>query len=159
MKTHFAKYLPVEGEIKEGDYWQHPKGPVFPWTEAYARGPISTGLMKKVKLFLCSRDIKVGDGIKTKCKEEWLDAKVLELPPEYSDYANYRIVCGSMESYSLGMYTIKIIGEISPEATWVKEGDQFDEGEWQYSGRLVDKSPPFGNRKEVEIKGQCGRFH
>lgn len=60
-KLYFSKWLPVEGEIKQGDWmiggaedesfgqvWQNDNHFISPED-------------KKVKLFLCTRDIKVGD--------------------------------------------------------------------------------------------------
>jgi hypothetical protein len=85
MKKYFAKYLPVEGEIK------------------------------KVKLFLCSRNIEVGDkyyynGTETDiCDSEIRLEQIKEQEEKH------------------GQKRFKVIGEISPEAIWVKEEDGFDE--------------------------------
>jgi hypothetical protein len=134
----FAKYLPVEGEIKEGDYWQHPKGPIFPWTKAYERGPISSGLGKKVKLFLCSRDIKVGDTFKIDypsidshledrvCTEVYNPNKVMntgeKLPLMYMINAT-----GAHLNHG---ECFKVIGEIlTPN---IKEGQKFTEKQIDY---------------------------
>ncbi len=59
MKTYFAKYLPVEGEIKEDDYYIA-YNEIFKadnkFTSNNSNNPNGLGYMK-VKLFLCSRDI------------------------------------------------------------------------------------------------------
>jgi hypothetical protein len=93
MKKYFAKYLPVEGEIK------------------------------KVKLFLCSRNIEVGDkyyynGTETDiCDSEIRLEQIKEQEEKH------------------GQKRFKVIGEISPEAIWVKEGDEFNEVDVR--GRLI----------------------
>lgn len=116
-KKYFAKYLPVEGEIKEGDYWQHPKGAIFPYTEGYAKGPIASLKPKKVKLFLCSRDIQVGDKVLNSKMTGDLDVTedILEL-----------IQSEPNEGW------FKVVGEISPEARWIKEGDEFDKDDIEH---------------------------
>ncbi len=35
-------------EIREGDNFYHPKGVIFPATPTYLKGPVSSGIMKKV---------------------------------------------------------------------------------------------------------------
>lgn len=74
-KPYFAKYLPVEGEIKEGDKVFH-KGEILTaksydsWFTKWdfvekSIPPVEYDKdCKKVKLFLCSRDIQVGDKIR-----------------------------------------------------------------------------------------------
>lgn len=108
MKQYFAKYLSVEGEIKDGDMVSNEDG-IFEY-----KGRINipdTYLPKKVKLFLCSRDIC------PLCNGE----------------------CGTIHPDGLsGIACVKcngegkvdtVIGEISPDAKWVKEGDEFDKEE------------------------------
>lgn len=62
------------------------------------------------------------------------------------------------------------IGEISPDATWVKEGDEFNEKEWREvwdsstGWRFSDDeffNPKYCYRKLdwVQVKGPCGHFH
>lgn len=124
MKKYFAKYLPVEGEIK------------FP-ANIYC---LSEGLRlncqsmvcpdcRLAKLFLCSRDIKVGDKVRSD-KEPHIEY-------ELNDGNNRALL-------------FKVIGEISPEATWVKEGDDFDEDEWM--PMLAWGSEDFYSYQEGEVK-------
>lgn len=105
-----AKYLPVEGEIKQGNKYFASDGTLC---ERYASKDVEGD--KLAKLFLISTDIKVGDKFQSfsgMCELEW-DGK-FQLHPE--DY--------------------KVIGEISPEAlSYVKEGDEFDEDDWKLCGR------------------------
>lgn len=202
-KKYFAKWLPVEGEIKDGDYWQHPDGPVFPYTEAHAKGPIKTLKPKKVKLFLCSGDIQVGDNIlwekQTYCADEkYKDyiGKVYKLeaplgkglgmivlknyyPKKSIDECRNSIITSMSRwnkewtkeqieenairnqetsgdlhlkvGYNISEYdVIKVIGEISPEAKWVKEGDEFDSSDLLFQEKYFEMGNP-----KIQIKCPC----
>jgi hypothetical protein len=118
-----------------------------------------------VKLHLCSRDIKIGDKglvskeISHKSTMPILDAYELQALKEYGAY--------------------KIIGEISPEATWVREGDEFDEDEVRFrimNVNFLEEIAIVDNLEQAyehgyyeahtdeckiiaEIKGKCGHFH
>lgn len=198
MKPYFAKYLPVEGEIKEGDRVKLP-------TEFIATAVIENGKIgwhalnnntighvyflvgsKKVKLFLCSRDIQIGD--KVLCPMPYQNNKleefiITEKPKNYHlDMLVGRFADGRemKEPAYLNQSTFKIIGEISPDAlSYIKEGDEIDENHveaWYYDdlhksfllkvGRLsvlqVDEEKwreLRGVRTIFKIKGQCGHFH
>jgi|SRR5581483_5516319 len=154
MKPYFAKYLPVEGEIKEGDLVANTasSGLEHRWI---ARWDIKNyaPTTKKVKLFLCSRDIKVGDKVLLGSHQSPDEAKPLH-PDDFE------------RGKHLGCY--KVLGEISPEATWVKEGDEFEGSEVQqcyfYKTRYgYSKEHPWTENHErvtlFEIKGPCGHFH
>ena len=73
-------------------------------------------IVKKIdeKLYITSRDIQVGDKVK--------------FPESLKD-----TIIDTSKGLDLGSYKIygyfKVIGEISPEAKWVKEGDEFDDSE------------------------------
>lgn len=167
-KPYFAKYLPVEGEIKEGD-WYIPKSSKLIlqslMTEVSYGVPIAGIIMnttkqlshtfhseplQKVKLFLCSRDIKVGDIVKDSLFNEHLVTD------------NYM---GNKHQWEGNWF--KVIGEVSPEAKWVKEGDEFGEDELMAipGGASVRKpinrrKPEWlGNNTIIEIKGSDGYFH
>jgi hypothetical protein len=73
-----------------------------------------------VKLFLCSRDIQVNDLVTNidTGKERNITTKA-EL---------------SLAQMQIGVL-VKVIGEISHEATFVKEGDEFEEDNWEYAWR------------------------
>lgn len=117
MKKYFAHYLPVEGKVEAGDYCiDNLTKEVFKMGKGINTMPknLQDKLREnatKVKLFLCSRDIQVGD----KCIA--LDGLYI-VPQSESDLA-----ISKEEGH------FKVIGEISPDATWVKEGDEFDEDE------------------------------
>lgn len=60
MKKYFTKYIPADGEIKEGDMVLDTlSGEIVCWWD----GNNWDKYDKKVKLFLCSRDIQVGDTV------------------------------------------------------------------------------------------------
>jgi len=148
----FAKYLPVEGEIKEGELYQDMDGNIW----EHKRDLCFTPVGQKVKLFLCSRDIQVG---------------------EIFNEGNhtYNAICTSRDGrgiYSEGKWEedyhdpadcYKVIGEISPEATWVKEGDEFyEEGiDFTPAVRDEDYDKP-ANEREIFymiLCPTCKSFH
>lgn len=155
MKKYFTKYLPVEGEIKNGDKYVTEDGILRDTTyqtEDGRGGTIDRTHDKKVKLFLCSRDIQVGDKVIDSIDGKEYEVKSGFLPPEM----------------------VKVIGEISPEAKWVKEGDEFLGPE---AGVKCEVFPIHDHDDETEemiftdkygkkvdtpiylIKGPCGHFH
>jgi hypothetical protein len=155
-KPYFTKYLPVEGEIKDGDmYYNETVGKTL-------RCLCATGFTKGdklVKLFLCSRDIQVGDELRTLTGKETIPITGIGGDKEIE------ILQVGIDNKKL----FKVIREISPEATWVKEWDEFDEDEYDY--RYKDKhgwdivkdinviSPQFRHLYVIGLKGPCGHFH
>lgn len=156
---YFAKYLPVEGEIKEGDKVKH-NGQIVTALKQEGEGdtwktdglPTYGSNLEKVKLFLCSREIQVGDKTRHKNGAESV------LVPLSEEDAKYRARNGFF----------KVIGEISPEAlAYVKEGDEFKEDEWEgYTdlglrlGSPINKGGYKGSKPLlITIKGPCGHFH
>ncbi len=155
MKTYFAKYLPVEGEMKMGDK-------IF-FKEDNTRGLLSEGGLpewvinkcvekkhKTGKLFLCSRDIRVGDELWTGRKETTL---VFEDGANGRDEGNWCHL-----SAAISGHYFKVIGEISPEATWVVEGDEFKRDSLSAHGVGVNWNDDYG-KYTFTIKGPCGHFH
>ena len=169
---YFAKWLPVEGDfnmLKVGE-------------KVFSYGADGDGPSKlldytgeelgvcRAKLFLCSRDIQVGDenvkfiGTDGKCND-WYVTK-----PTESDSRRIR------EWQEKGAEVFKVIGEISPDAySYVKEGDEFNEDNIWFIG--IHRSFPDMNTTSTtyeehkidlatgkyttvcKIKGQCGHFH
>jgi len=166
MKPYFAKYLPVEGKGDENCKWQWNNNiKNTGWediTPSDMDAIIAHGLnpspeFRKLKLFLCSRDIQVGDKPWSKRGHQLKDEIISDIE-------------GKTLSED-GWY--KVIGEISLEATWVKEGDEFisegkdcevfpyhehdNEGKIVYTNKLgipIDNGFPI-----YLIKGPCGHFH
>jgi hypothetical protein len=168
MKPYFAKYLPVEGEIK--DMMIHPKNHPEPMSVKGLPAPpiaYSKNGWIPVKLFLCSRDIQVGD--KIFCPDGNNPTKEWNVIASVGDATASNQV--SIHLVPRGAY--KVIGEISPDATWVKEGDKFEEDEIKVLGMLkqpmgshvdwVQFTPTAerkGYTKAVQIKcHNCGHFH
>lgn len=160
---YFAKYLPIEGELTKNcvaidnkNIVQHiGDNPVLP--------ELKKAGWKLAKLFLCSRNIQAGDEYYTNSFQKYKTP--LEPDEDFFKYNNERF---------------KVIGEISPEATWVNEGDEFEEGDYRirwYSLRAqrftphgdYEPSDEYTNLGEgrkyghtttyVQIKGPCGHFH
>lgn len=163
MKPYFAKYLPVEGEIEVGDYFVDEYKQIYKctkkdnggtWGSGYSRS-INLKLSKKVKLFLCSRDIQVGD--------------------EVTSYISGKKIKANLFPHTHPHF-VKVIGEISPDATWVKEGQEFSEEEvkinfeflagkyWIVCNSLAKNienewiASKIG-RYTMKIKGPCGHYH
>lgn len=151
-KDYFTKYLPVEGEIKEGDIFQRGEdsSPTkdFPkfvrFIEAkddvnkkYAiiqpnKGPehlYFTDKLNPVKLFLCSRNIQIGDTLK-ECNKDNIARKVHHfesvLPYGIFVYEPWPASEEHKEEWIQANQAFKIIGEVSTEAVWVTEGMEFD---------------------------------
>lgn len=167
---YFAKYLPVEGKIKNGDRvidYEIAPDMILDYIEGDKfMNDISEEVtlpkwktrfnFQKVKLFLCSRDIQVVD-------EAWFK----DLNGEYQ-----KETCNYIENYTNDCF--KVIGEISPEAIWVKEGNEFDEDEVQEFWGQAETHQPMIKRLDkrfdekllkqncpivFKIKGPCGHFH
>lgn len=145
MIKYFAKYLPVEGEIKEGQTGISVNNATYTHYEHLGKD-----YGKPAKLFLCSRDIQIGD-------------KVFGLLLDKSGYKEHTLT-NSTDEVKLAIESgdFKVIGEISPEATWVKEGDEFE----QYEVAIIYLNPPIDGvvyedkvRQFMGIKGPCGHFH
>lgn len=111
MKKYFLKYIPVEGKAGKGDTILVNNLPIylqrdlFDFEMSYAP--------ERVKLFLCSRDIKIGDWLThINGQETYVDEELLisvnkgRLPNDF-----------------------KVIGEVNPKLKKLKEGDEFDETE------------------------------
>lgn len=168
---YFTKFIPVEGEIKEGDIIRSETFGILKMIERIgsffdcvrlesknARLTANPDKCKKVKLFLCSRDIEVGDKIT-------LDG---------IEFATYEGNDYDSSWEELVINGFKVIGEISSAAlNYVNEGD-IDESLLEFYGPDTDpegwvkehwgeivvygraSEPP---RPFVKIKGPCGHFH
>jgi hypothetical protein len=150
---YFAKWLAVEGEIKEGDFWIAKDGSYHTGaTKSVLRHANLSGC-KKVKLFLCSRDIQVGD-----------------IAMEEGRFIPFEYTFMMDNCIPLSPKLFKVIGEISPDAR-VKEGDEFDKTQLSISTRkgiMLDmpfEQPtvyqPHLDKGIFQIKIKCpwGHFH
>jgi hypothetical protein len=139
---YFAKYLLVGGEIKSGDMvlkpafrWYAMNGDPIdepPYLEIAGEDEVEDfPKFKLAKLFLCSRDIQVGDEIRN--PQLQLDAEWTVVPTT-KDIKDLMEVC---LQEALKHNCFKVIGEISPEATFVKEGEEFDEGDFKLATDII----------------------
>lgn len=103
---------------------------------------------------LCSRDIQAGDHFQ---QESVLFPAYISTCIEVRD----DFVKCDEERLWASHTVFKIIGEISPEAKWVKEGDEFVEDEIFLSkyGSNWDNKKPLSQKYTAFIKGSCGHFH
>ncbi len=140
---YFAKYLPVEGKITDGE------NVMFKidgeWTEPCSFDSfIGAGIQAVMqgKLFLCTREIQLGDEVYYKGNKHIVIHK-----EENSDWLFIDPDPGpSIDPKEL----TKVIGEISPDSLGdVREGDEFDLEDLEkivYDGTLHhvtwDSSPP-----------------
>ncbi len=150
---YFAKLLPTEGEIKEHDlvFTKFGLGTVvhiYPGNKAIeveykdTTRTIDEG-MKPAKLFLCSRDIHVGD--------EYWSEKQERFITRTEQIQNLRDKKGVEDS------GYKVIGEISPYAIWVREGDEFTDDDVDII--YYDRYKNFGDIEVIKIKcPKCGNF-
>jgi hypothetical protein len=121
MKQYFAKYLPVEGSVEHGDLYFFNEDECKRLnvsinsvgranTNAFGQPKYHYHGRQKAKLFLCSKDIQVGDICYF--NDDPLAAEV-QATEKSLDFLKRK--------------SFKKVGEISPNAEWVKEGDEFDE--------------------------------
>lgn len=144
MYMYLAKYLPVEEEIKEGDY-RLENGHVYYTPDALTAKNV-VNYAKKLKLFLVSRDIQVGD--------EYINTITNKKHFCTHELSSVQI----QEKLSPGTY-IKVIGEISPDALgYVKEGQEFDEDEIKIFGS-IHNSYNSSRLTEEEIARIAKQFH
>lgn len=122
------KFLPVEGEIEENDFiincgnlgkvisigkhatkvlFDYPAEPYVPITNS-----IFKKTAKKVKPFLVTQDKEINKG----------DKMVTHEGIEVAEYNGFSFDKG-------GEYCYKILGEASPEATFVKDGKEYEVNE------------------------------
>jgi len=147
MKKYFAKYVPIEGKVKEGYHLDKNKNEIIYYNGDY--GDVKPSFLIPVKLCICTREIKIGDMAK--------DTKQ-PLTDFYVDEKDIiRIKSGTDELYSQ-MDLYKVVGKISSEASWVKEGDMFDREDLMANGVGVNWNDTYDNYT-FKIKGKCGRFH
>lgn len=111
----------------------------------------------RAKLFLCSRDIKKGDKVISICDgaegivKGWLDEHMDVIFTDEGKECDFASPSDAV---------VKVIGEVSPEAAWAKEGEGFDEHEVHrcFVHEDISKlSDPM--KRKVKLKGPCGHFH
>jgi hypothetical protein len=209
MKLYFAYYVPVDGEItwemgeiplfyydlnNRGYLCNGKRMPNLEIKCTLNNGTIfyeGHGRFKQAKLHICSRDIEAGDKVRFRlaakaiekeleCVETFMDDNIdgqrtLTAVIKDGDYLIYTTPDTTNQCY-------KVIGIVSPDATWIKEGMEFDQdeieivplrtrSEWLYQDRNYqpyEREVAIKERyekycetapKKVMIKGPCGHFH
>jgi len=137
MKIYFAKYFPVEGEPDNGDMVISPDGKITKVVLSEITYPedYTIGGANLAKLFLCSKDIKIGDKVKL------LEGSNNDYDIKFEDEIGNDL-------------WFKVIGELSPDAIWVKEGDEFNEEEWSLFGYKQGMIFPDGILKNPEYQAK-----
>lgn len=146
-KKYFTKYLQYNKPLKDGDI-----GIML----------LVDDEVKPFKLFLCSREIEVGDKLRTFTGDS-------TIPVVLGCEAEREALQTGIDNYKL----FNVIGEVSPDAIWVVEDMEFDENEVKILYQIwdavlwvnVSKEELEGyrgkqkRRTHCRIKGPCGHFH
>lgn len=164
-----SKYLPVEGEME--DWCQINKIGI---RKSLCSVDCNKSKCKNIvqlpvrKLFAVTQDIEVGDefqdleGHKGKVvKDEGEDGQTIEWYDGYDpmEGKEYQVV-GDGYKFSGGIgYHFKVLGELSPNATWVKEGDKIKIDEIPIpvfvNVKIIDPKPLI----IYKVLGPCGHYH
>lgn len=154
VMKYFTKYIPVEGEAKIGDMVKLVNDPA----DAHIADAdcIHVGC-DKVKLFLCSKDIKIGDRMTLEDEDGVMGSSIVTTEPSEL-----------IKKAALKGLAYTIMGEISSEALrYVKEGMEYEENDtFPYhihdeNGKIVylDKYDEPVDTPIYCIKGPCGHYH
>lgn len=168
----FSKYLPIEGEIKEGDWFRRKDGELVGKWNLIPDYDLTN--YTKVVMFFCSKNIIKGEILRVFKPDMsyWIDCELLEIVTDGETEAFKLNSPKFGEFASLSKNCFKIIGEVSPAAIWIKENDTFKEDEIRI--KLINqgykiqpeqlKYVPENEQHKwtplVEIKNpSCGCFH
>lgn len=204
MKKYYTKYLPVKERLNAGDFYQisdvDKNVSIYQCvriendrvyygdyeSELIGHKSMTSDNIKncqKVKLFFCEYTIEIGDKCfyQSKKTPKWNGfCKIIEKANQFNnDY--YAIELGDTRTGAYYSELIKVISEVSPEAIWVKDGDEFIDNDIKYGTyRKFDKNCSvlecpkdewFLSKEEeyalnindwhkcILIKGSCGHFH
>jgi len=208
MKEYFIKYLPVPGEIIEGDKVLYKKKHICEVRNSQqGKGLLiiapkySYPYLKnepKVTPFVCSKNIQIGDDLTLFDLNDSKIIVIYKLITVYEGsegiesgfigkviFSNYEYVSigseGIIENSTLNKSYFKVIGPLSSNAYWAKEGSEFDENQIahkyyidndgnfiyvapkdyleRYKDDYKDKLPRWYGKDEICIKASCGYFH
>jgi len=130
MRKYFTKYLPVEGEIFQNNQFLFKDN-------LYKAGQIDQDRVedfnhdktfplsqcKKVKLFLCTSEIKLGDTWYSDWFHPYPNGEVADTNTKVMD-ANMSVGGPNDEHHPF-----KVVGEVSINAVWVTDRMEFEENE------------------------------
>lgn len=143
-KKYFTKYFPVEGELEVGHItkWDSNEGyyagQFLKVTESFLHHA-QASQWKRYKLFLCRRNIQVGDRFTFEASSEGVDICIkIE-----GDIVIGEKFSSKKKSQFPHLQIFSIIGEISKKAIWVTEGMEFDDEEvhWKSPDNILIKCP------------------
>lgn len=128
MKKYFAKFLMVDGEINEGDHYKCSDSNKIlrsAMTGDFLDHTLWSVSLQKMKLFLLSREVEIGDEVHSKL---YWNKGVIEGFKEDSKKTTFYFVgkTNTLKDWHVTNGWGKKIGEISSGAIWVKDGDEFD---------------------------------
>lgn len=155
MSSYTTKWLPVEGEIKKEDYYFFKNEPSNILQRTTSRDlTLLQNNLQKVKLFLISYDIKIGD---------------LAFVPNEEEAGT--VSDGEDLKYWKSKNSYKMIGEISPDAlSYVKANEKYNKedlcsflaagfGSGTQKHVLPFEEKEGQNKLYVGVLGPCGHFH
>lgn len=162
MRKYFTKYLPVEGEIFQNNQFLF-KG------NLYKAGQIDQDRIedfnhdktfplsqcKKVKLFLCTSEIKVGDEV----MDFYFNKGIFTEEEERPEWiiVTYNGITTSEDRKN----TFKVVGEVSTDAVWVTDRMEFNEHEVRLMNDLSHSlgNPPKAITYYRILCPTCKTFH
>ncbi len=158
-KPYFAEYIPVKGKIKDEEMvmfkingkWTQPCS-----FDSYL-GPDIEDVAQGV-LFICSRNVQINDEIYGTREGGW-DTQHKGIAIE-KDKGYFFIMEGKKKTRLYDCY--KIVGSVSPNATWVKRGDRFEVDDLSAQGigtNWCDENPDVGKFKFKIKCPTCNNFH
>ncbi len=159
-KPYFAIWLVVDGKVKEGNCLDTIKNEIIYYNGDY--GEKTPDELKPVKLFLCVKNILPETFVRSKTSTTKF--RVLEV----LEANRIKIEFGHGESIVSKNDFFNAVGEISPKAFLIKEGDEFNEDDIKiteqcphYEGKHMwkDCSCKSGFVKGVLIRCSRGHFH
>jgi hypothetical protein len=149
------KFLEVEGDIKNGDSYIQ-KGDIGRkiWHNfRYSGMVLDMNDYQLVKPFLCLENYDTND-----CSFHYLDGKFIKEPYPYDED-------GGEPTGRVG----GVLGIISPDATWIKDGDKYNEynafprhthgPEPEEAIIYLDDNDEPTDIPMYNLKGPCGHFH
>lgn len=174
---YFVKWLPVEGEIRSGDKftWDKEIHTAASIPEESMWGPSVLTINgrnlvinkedKKVKMFLCSRDIQVGDKIYSKnYQQEGIVSEFKDNSNELFWLQGEELIGNAIPRHHIDNWG-KVIGEISPDAVpFLEEGQELGEEQVRNKGEKLMINPfakmPVNVFMDIyEVKCPWGHFH
>jgi len=118
MEKFFIELLPVNNKkVLPGDVLK---------SEMTSGNPIGPNKAQMFRRYVCSRDIQVGDTF-------WANESFRKCSDKKEGDYPYKDETDQWHS----KHWFRVVGEISPAATWVKEGNEFDSSQIEMGGGYI----------------------